>query len=149
MPNVFRDLSVRHCQLRQGDLLLESVDKLPKDVPLTPAPKEQGSVILARGESGHAHRIESISAILYQRSFGESYLVLHEETRLVHPEHAPLLLDVGIYRATRQRVYESRPVVDARPVAAASPKNIRVVKAKPQITPPAPEPRVYYRWVAD
>lgn len=88
--------------IRQGDVLLFPVAKLPKGAVEV---KTDGDVILAFGEvTGHAHRIkraEKPSARVYD--FGaERYIQVLEKTPLTHEEHSAIFLDAGIYRQAFQ-----------------------------------------------
>lgn len=86
--------------IRQGDVLLFPVAKLPKGaVEVTP---DKGDVILAFGEvTGHAHRIQAPSARVFD--FGaERYIQILEKTALTHEEHTAIMLDKGIYRQAFQ-----------------------------------------------
>ena len=88
--------------IRQGDVLLVQVDKIPNGAVEF---KVKGDVVLAYGEvTGHAHRIkqgEKPSARIYD--FGaERYLRIAERVALTHEEHTAIFLDVGTYRQAYQ-----------------------------------------------
>lgn len=88
---------------RQGDVLLAKIDKLPSDAQ-THDPGAR--IILAHGETtGHAHAINSLDAILYSSDDQRYLVVTGHNTQLVHEEHAPIKLPVGIYRVVQQREY--------------------------------------------
>ncbi len=58
---------------RQGDVLLERVDSLPRK--LQPVAREKGRVILAHGEvTGHAHAIADKNTELLQTTDGEQFV---------------------------------------------------------------------------
>lgn len=83
---------------RQGDILLEETDSLPKNL------KKKDNV-LARGEAtGHKHQIVN-GKVLISNS-GEQFVVANNETQLVHEEHAPIVLTDAIFRVRRQREYD-------------------------------------------
>jgi hypothetical protein len=87
---------------RQGDIYIETIDQLP------PAAIVQPDVVLAEGEAtGHQHRIEDpLSAIVFDDR-GQLYLnITADRARLVHDEHAPIVLLHGLYRVWRQREYD-------------------------------------------
>lgn len=88
--------------IRQGDVLLFPVAKLPKGA------KEiafKGDVVLAFGEvTGHAHRIiqtEKPSARVFDVG-AERYIQIAERVALTHEEHSAIFLDAGIYRQAFQ-----------------------------------------------
>ena len=100
---------------RQGDVLIERIAKLPKN--LKSIPRENGRVILAHGEvTNHSHSIAESHAILYDEGNGASVLEVADALALlVHEEHATITLEPGVYRVRRQREYtptEIRRVAD-------------------------------------
>lgn len=99
---------------RQGDVLIERVSRLPKT--LTPVKPEAGRLILARGEAtGHHHSIDADVATLSLDEGGVMFLTIEELTEVQHQEHAPIAVEPGTYRVTRQREYspaEIRNVAD-------------------------------------
>lgn len=88
---------------RQGDLLIQSLDKAPEG-----KRKARPDGVLAEGEvTGHMHRVEDVTkAEVYE--IGKQ-LLLSTETgiRIVHDEHNPLELPAGHYRVIRQREAKS------------------------------------------
>jgi len=91
-------------QYRQGDVLLVQIDSLPNK--LKPVPLDQARVILAYGEvTGHAHAIEALQAVLYQKD-DKRYLSVPIGAVLRHEEHAELPIAAGTYEVIRQREYE-------------------------------------------
>lgn len=85
---------------RQGDVLVVSVDSIPKDASL-----QNGDVILAHGEAtGHAHRIKHKSARVLEKD-GRRYLRLPKEAILEHEEHEHLTIPKGEYEIIIQREY--------------------------------------------
>ena len=94
--------------LRQGDILLVPVDRLPEDVAVT---SSGDRIVLAEGEAtGHAHAVVSDSAELVESPDGTLYLVVAGESpsALVHEEHNPIPLTPGAYEVRRQREFEPR-----------------------------------------
>lgn len=90
---------------RQGDVLIERVDKLPADAKRQ---KVKGPVILAHGEvTGHAHAIRRGTVRVYKQPEVEAtYLEIANALAMVeHEEHATIPLEPGFYRVTRQREY--------------------------------------------
>ena len=86
--------------LRQGDVTLVQVSKLPKDAKnVTP----EGDVILMHGEqTGHCHRIKEGTVELFDAG-AYRFIKLLEKTALTHEEHSAIFLDKGgIYRQAFQ-----------------------------------------------
>lgn len=99
-------------QVRQGDVLIERISSLPKN--LKPAP----GTILAHGEvTGHAHEIEDATVIrLFEpsetdtRAESTKFMRLARSTALKHQEHARIPLRRGAYKITRQREYSPEAI---------------------------------------
>ncbi len=95
-------------QYRQGDVLLERIEKLPAG-----AKKEKligGRIVLAQGaNAGRAHVIDSKGAQSFVDAKGQRYVeITGRSARLEHavggtPDHATIALPQGIYRNVRQR----------------------------------------------
>lgn len=106
--------------LRQGDILLVPVQKVPDG--LTEVPREDGKIVLAEGEAtGHLHAIDDEAATFLAKDPGspeDRYLVvdvIEEAERitakaagveLTHPEHDTVVLEPGAYEVRRQREYD-------------------------------------------
>ena len=86
---------------RQGDLLFIKVDKLPKKRKLSRVTDN----IIVRGEAtGHAHRL--IGGELYIDWVDRRmYIVVRKIAKVVHEEHAPIILKKGVWMVIRQREY--------------------------------------------
>ena len=86
---------------RQGDVWIETYDGAwPEQAEI----KKDG--ILAHGEAtGHAHRLEDLTAGLLVERDGTLYLRVTAPTRIVHEEHAAISLTPGTFRVIRQREY--------------------------------------------
>lgn len=92
---------------RQGDVLLVPA-QLPKGAA---AVESKGDVILAYGEvTGHAHRIKESAKVRMWSAGAERFIQVLEQTALTHEEHAPLLLQPGVYRIPQQVEYTPREV---------------------------------------
>jgi hypothetical protein len=89
--------------VRQGDLLLRKVEKLPKR-----ARTVKSDVILEGEATGHAHRITDgeIFRFWSQESGDQMFVKVDKGTTLIHEEHASIALDPGIYEVVRQREYD-------------------------------------------
>lgn len=108
-------------QFRQGDVLIERVDKLPKGK----CAKDKGRAILAHGEAtGHAHEVMEPKARLIKTEgafqqptdledslpMSRLALGLGNPAEVKHQEHAPIPLKRGAYRVTRQREYSPEAI---------------------------------------
>lgn len=100
--------------IRQGDVLLVTVDAIPADA--QEQKRDDGRVILAYGEvTGHCHQITEGKKAKLWSAGAERFLQVMEKTALKHEEHDAAQLDVGIYRVAIQTEYtpaELRRVVD-------------------------------------
>lgn len=93
--------------LRQGDVLLVPVDRVPEG--LKEIPLEDGRIVLAHGEAtGHMHVIEGEAQFLAEdlEDFDRRFLMVEEEAELVHDEHDTITVPPGEYEVRRQREYD-------------------------------------------
>lgn len=89
---------------RQGDVMLVKINGIEKEK-CAKAKPINGRIILAHGEvTGHHHSIDSDSADWWKNG-DDQFVELHNPTQLIHQEHSPIDLPVGIYRVIRQREY--------------------------------------------
>lgn len=97
-------------QFRHGDVIIQQVQHLPED------PQPLPHLILAHGElTGHAHRVTpAAGSRLFRTGQGMFLEIKAEGSKVVHEEHASILLPPGVYRVWRQREY--------------SPEEIRIVR---------------------
>ena len=98
-------LSLPPRHYRQGDVLLLEVRRLPAEV--VRETRDGGRLVLAYGEAtGHAHVVAAprTEASLY-RSERRRYLELVAAARLVHEEHAAIVLPPATYEVRIQREY--------------------------------------------
>jgi hypothetical protein len=95
---------------RQGDIFIAEVKQIPPGA--TPLPH----VILAHGEvTGHSHRLENSATGALYSADNEFFLeVFGEGARVVHDEHGPIPLEIGLYRVWRQREYTPERIVIVR-----------------------------------
>lgn len=96
---------------RHGDVLIAPVNALP----IGAAPR--AGLVLAHGEhTGHTHRIQQAGAASLYVYGKELYLIVSDAgATVVHEEHRPIELPVGVYRVWQQREYTPtaiRTVVD-------------------------------------
>jgi hypothetical protein len=96
---------------RHGDVLIAAIAEIPSTARRRPQP------VLAEGElTGHSHRLEDPSGAQVYEFGGERFLrITAESARIVHQEHAPIVLPRGTYRVWIQREYSPeaiRRVVD-------------------------------------
>lgn len=92
--------------LRQGDVLLISVDNMPSEV--TEVPRDKRGVILAEGEmTGHYHGITSRSATLYRTESDLRFLRVGggAPVALAHQEHVTVKIPVGDYAVALHAEY--------------------------------------------
>jgi hypothetical protein len=96
--------------LRQGDVLLVSVEAIPAGA----WPEPHGHrIVLAEGEAtGHAHAIWEPDARAFEHD-GQRYLLTRSKAQLLHEEHAPIDVPPGAWRVVIQREYEPAPVAEA------------------------------------
>jgi hypothetical protein len=109
-------------QYRQGDVLIERVERLPATGLALIQFTER--VVLAYGEvTGHAHAIYREAGVLPAKLWdagAERFLQVMERTAIKHEEHGAIPLEPGIYRVSKfgagtQREYspeEIRSVAD-------------------------------------
>jgi hypothetical protein len=94
---------------RQGDVLIEKVDSYEVAEIVQPV---DGRIILAHGEAtGHHHSLPC--ADVADASIDETgaiFLRAIRETVVTHQEHAPITLEPGSYRVTRQREYHPEEI---------------------------------------
>lgn len=99
---------------RQGDISIESIEAMPEQGEQIKA--TSGRIILAYGEAtGHHHSICADDVETALADGGAMFLKLCRDSVLAHQEHAPISLQAGNYRVTRQREYsptEIRNVAD-------------------------------------
>jgi hypothetical protein len=98
-----RNVKWKNLIVRQGDLLLKKVEKLPKRA------KTVKSDVVLRGEAtGHAHRIMNGELFRFwsQTSGDQLFVKADKGTTLVHEEHASIDLAPGVYEVIRQREYD-------------------------------------------
>jgi hypothetical protein len=87
---------------QQGDCLFVKLECLPCGKPEV---KERKRIVVAHGESGHSHIIDSDDAELIQ--IGERMLLkLGSQATLVHEEHAAITLEPGIWEIGRVQEYD-------------------------------------------
>jgi hypothetical protein len=97
---------------RQGDVLIRRIDGLPKQK----AVKRESGAILEGEATGHVHRIAELTQAEVLEIGDGVYLRVGETgVRIVHEEHADVVLPAGNYEVVRQREYspeEIRNVAD-------------------------------------
>jgi hypothetical protein len=112
------DMAEKLKQIQQGDVLLQEIKSLPEGAKQTPG---EGRIVVSRGEhGGHSHIIDSDRAKLWKLTrdgITELYLEVQVPVTLVHDEHKPLPIPVGIYRVGRVKEYDyfaemERKVID-------------------------------------
>lgn len=87
-------------QFRHGDVLVVSVDSIPKDAKVL-----KGRQWIALGEkTGHHHSVDLVDS-LFQTEDGKLYLKATKRTTLRHQEHKPIILEPGCYLVGVKRAY--------------------------------------------
>lgn len=95
-------------QVRQGDVLLESISDIPADAKQVPKTAKQ--VVLAEGEAtGHHHSVPASSAVLLENRIAR-FLDVRRDCVLTHQEHAPIEIPTGKYRVTIQKEYSPQEI---------------------------------------
>jgi len=80
---------------RQGDLLINKVNSIPKGKLIL-------NGILVRGEAtGHSHRL--VGGRVFQTKDGSLFFEVVKKAQLLHEEHKPLSFGKGKYAVIRQR----------------------------------------------
>ncbi len=87
---------------RQGDVLLAPITTIPERARRLP------DLVVARGEiTGHSHRIMTDGiAELFEQEGTLILRILGSPAQIVHEEHHPLHLPIGMYKVWRQREYD-------------------------------------------
>jgi len=106
--------------IRQGDVLLRPVAKIPASASKMPVDEKEG-VVLARGEGhGHLHRLPFGGAYLYlSNDQGYRFVEVASDTKLEHVgsdgqptgDHATLDVPAGNYEVIQQRQAEGEQAV--------------------------------------
>ena len=91
-------------QYRQGDIFIEEVSTLPKDLK-----KRKTNVILYGEATNHSHRL--VDGSVFDGKDGAIYLQLLKKTQIVHDEHGPIDLPKGVYKVFRQVEYVMKDMV--------------------------------------
>ena len=106
---------MRQKQFRQGDVWVEEIHTLPKNVKKA-EPGLPGKIVLAYGEAtGHHHSIEVTEATeSFVDEAGILFLALKEDTVLEHQEHAAIEIPSGFYKVTIQREYSPEAIRNVR-----------------------------------
>lgn len=96
---------------RQGDVLIQQWEELPEKKSLK---RKKGTILVYGETSGHTHSLadrrtgrifESLEE--NEKLVGTLYLeIFAEKAKIIHPEHATITLNQGIYKVWRQREYD-------------------------------------------
>lgn len=101
---------------RQGDVLIQEINKAETETQGETIPREDGRLILVYGEvTGHSHAIAEEGATL-SRMDDAMLLSITESggTSLKHEEHARIHLPKGNYRVMIQREYSPGSIRDVQ-----------------------------------
>lgn len=87
-------------QIRQGDVLLERINEMPKNL------KEKDK-ILAYGEvTGHKHLFDSGHVLVFENESKEQFVEAKQEAILKHEEHKAMTIPKGKWKVVLQREYD-------------------------------------------
>ena len=91
---------------RHGDVLIASIEALPDNA------VERKGAVLAYGEvTGHSHRFATTDQVQLWEQRGELFVEIKTApATLIHEEHAPIILEPGLYRVWMQREYTPQGV---------------------------------------
>ena len=93
---------------RQGDVVLVKIDELPKGL------KEKDNVLALGEVTGHSHRLLGGKTLIGDNK--QQYVLLEQESELIHDEHAQQTIPKGIYQVNIKRevdlLNEVRQVMD-------------------------------------
>lgn len=104
---------IAKCTWQQGDVLGVKLEKMPTGKQKLISKQR---LIIAHGESGHSHVIEDDEAELIQ--IGERMILkLEKSAMIIHEEHKPIKLDMGIWEIGRVQEFDyfklmKRQVID-------------------------------------
>lgn len=101
--------------IRQGDVMLLEIDKLPKDA--KEVEPVNGKLILALGEAtGHHHRFEQTENVRCfvsnDNNVEHRFYVIENRLVIEHEEHSPLEVDRPLY----EQIYQYETSDDDEPV---------------------------------
>jgi len=86
-------------QIRQGDVFLKAIKRLPKGL-------SKKDNVLAWGETtGHKHLLLE-TANVFKNNKGQQFAELQQDTELQHEEHENIIIPKGIYEVRIQREYD-------------------------------------------
>ncbi len=90
-------------QVRQGHILLDPIDRIPKGAVKLP-PTRPGEVVLATGETGREHLFKTERVEVSQEDSQLYIEVLGDEpVYLEHEQHGQIEIQPGAYKMTDQR----------------------------------------------
>jgi hypothetical protein len=90
--------------LRQGDVLLRPVNRLP--IHAQPAPDQRTARVLSTGRNGHAHVLSNGQVFTAVHDEGtRTFVQIEEPATLTHDEHGPIEVPAGTYEVVLQREF--------------------------------------------
>jgi hypothetical protein len=99
---------------RQGDIVLQRIDKLPDDVDFI------GFEVRIKGETGHEHvlagKTYSTQVAVADRPRVRDFIVLDTDQVMTHDEHPSLDVPAGVYSVHRVRAYDPEEEAKQRAV---------------------------------
>jgi hypothetical protein len=95
---------------RQGDVFIQAIKRIPAESRSSPMP--HGTLV--HGElTGHSHRLASLdgATVFAGNAPGELFVeVTGDDARVIHEEHATIMLPQGLFRVWRQREYSPEAI---------------------------------------
>ena|SRR5216683_4262656 len=96
---------MKQIQLRQGDVMAISIDKLPKGLK-----KKKDNVLVHSDSTMHDHTL--VKGTVYVDKEGKLFADVPVKTQIVHTEdHGPIDIPKGFYEIRRQTEYGSGDMV--------------------------------------
>jgi hypothetical protein len=97
--------------LRQGDICLEKIEKMPTGL------VAKGTALEIRGErEGHVHQIEGVQVFAppeqQEQERSVFFVAVAVKTVMVHGDHGDLPVPPGTYRVTQFQEYQNPRAVD-------------------------------------
>jgi len=92
--------------LQQGDVLIQSIDKIPDDAEEVKA--KNGRIVLAEGEAtGHSHSVIAVPNIRLYKKDGVMYLKVKDDSvELKHEEHKKINIPSGNFEIIILKEYD-------------------------------------------
>ena len=95
MYNQKNPVIANHIGAVQGDVPIVRIDDLPQN-----AVKSKSRIVALGEATGHHHIIDGTvkEAEIYTDAIGNLFALVKKEVKVLHQEHAPVILEPGVYR---------------------------------------------------